>query len=566
MRTINLFKIMLTIGLFGLFTSCSDDDNDNPTNLPAVEEVQTIAGIASSTDDFSTLTSALTDAQLVSVFADLGGDYTVFAPTNDAFNKLLAAENGISSFDDLSDEALDKLLKHHVVQGSVFSSDLSDGQMVETLAGTMLEVDITDGVVTVGGAQVTAVDVEASNGVIHVISDVMVTTEALTIAQVAISNPSFTTLVSALSQAELVATFSNADADYTVFAPTNEAFTAAEVSLSEVEKMDLQRLLMHHVAEGTTLSTSLSDGMEVATLISTDLNVAVSASGVMIDEANVTAADIKTINGVIHVIDGVLKPTTIYDLAKEAGSFSSLLGALDATELTSLVDMDGTTDYTVFAPTDDAFEMVDLTGLSTEYIARILAHHVVENTNLSGSLENGQMVTTLAGTKLEISKSEGVQVGRVNVVQADLVASNGVIHVVDEVLLPNTIYDVAMRAGSFTSLLGALEATDLASTFNMDGDMEYTVFAPTDDAFSNVDVSTLTIEELANVLKHHVVSSKVLSTALSDGQMVTTLAGTTLTVSISDNNTVMIGNATVSTANVEASNGVIHIIDTVLLP
>ncbi|MBB3697114.1 fasciclin domain-containing protein [Flammeovirga yaeyamensis] len=572
MRTINLFKILLLLGLFGLFTACSDDDDDNVTNLPAddddpVAEVGTIAGIATSSEDFTSLVTALQAANLVETF-DSPGDYTVFAPTDGAFANLLSANNGISSFDDISAEGLDVLLKHHVVAGRVFSSDLSDGQMVETLAGTMLEVDITDGVVTVGGAQVSAVDIEASNGVIHVLSDVMVTTKALTIAQVAISNPDFSTLVAALSQADLVAPFTDSDGEFTVFAPTNAAFEAAGITdLSAIDNMDLARILKHHVAGTVALSSSLTEGQMIPTLANTKLPVSL-ANGVTVGGGNVVAADIETVNGVIHVVGTVLLPNTIVDVARDAGSFTSLLGALSDTELTDLFNFDGDEAYTVFAPNDAAFAAISdvLPTLTTEEIARILAHHVVPSKIMEGDLSEGAMVTTLAGTKLTVSLMGGATINGVDIVATDVEASNGVIHVIDEVLLPNTIVDVAKANGSFTTLLGALDATDLTSTFNMDGG-EYTVFAPTDDAFAKIadTVEGLSTEELANVLAHHVVATKALSSDLSDGQMIETLAGTMLTVTVMGES-VYIDGVMVQIANVEASNGVIHVLGDVLIP
>ncbi|OHX64000.1 fasciclin domain-containing protein [Flammeovirga pacifica] len=568
MRTINLFKILLLLGVFGLFTACSEGEDDNITNLPEDPEVEagTIAGIASASEDFATLVSALSAADLVTTF-DSPGDYTVFAPTNDAFANLLNAENGISSFDDLSAEALDVLLKHHVVAGRVFSTDLSDGQMVETLAGTMLEVKITNGVVTVGGSQVAAVDVEASNGVIHVLSDVMVTTKALTIAQVAISNPDFSTLVAALSQAELVSTFTDANGEFTVFAPTNSAFEAAGITdLSAVAKDDLTRILQHHVYGGVALSTSLSDGQMIPTLANTKLPVSLT-DGVTIGGGTVTAADIETVNGVIHVVDAVLLPQTIVDVAGRAGAFTALLGALSATELTDLFNFDGDKEYTVFAPNDDAFAAIEavLPTLTTEEIARILAHHVVEGKVMASDVTEGAMLTSLAGTKLTASLMGGVTINGVDVVATDVEASNGVIHVIDEVLLPNTIIDVAKSAG-FTQLLGALDATELTAMFNMDGDTEYTVFAPTNDAFAAIAdvVETLSVEEIARILAHHVVPTKALAGDLSNGQMVKSLAGTYLTFDLS--NGAKVNGVSITATDVMASNGVIHVVDEVLLP
>lgn len=438
MKTLDLLKVLFIFSI--LFTSCTDEDDNDPTNLPAVEDATTIASIASSTADFSTLTSALAAAGLVDTFNDANGEFTVFAPTNAAFESLLSASNGVSSFDDLSPEALDLLLKHHVVAGKVMAADLSDGQMVETLAGTKLEVNIANGVVTVGDVKVTTADVEASNGVIHIVEEVIVPTNALTIAQLAISESDFSTLVAALTKANLVTPFTIADNEYTVFAPTNDAFEAAGIDLDAVSEEDLQRILMHHVVSTKVLSTALSNGQMVETLAGTKIEVMIADGGVMINEASVLLADVEGINGVIHVVDEVLMPTTIIDVATSVGTFSSLIGALNSTDLLSSFNIDYMNgelkEYTVFAPNDTAFENLgDISGVTNAQLSTILTNHVVESKVLSTSLSDGQVITTLGGAQLTVSIMDGkVYIGGAEVIAADVPASNGVIHVISSVI------------------------------------------------------------------------------------------------------------------------------------
>jgi transforming growth factor-beta-induced protein len=132
------------------------------------------------------------------------------------------------------------------------------------------------------------------------------------------------------------------------------------------------------------------------------------------------------------------------------------------------------------------------------------------------------------------------------------------------------IVDTAVEAGSFTTLVSAVQAAGLEETLRGEG--PYTVFAPTDDAFAAVPKETLDAlladpkGALTDVLTYHVVPGKVMSTDLSDGMTVETVNGATLTIKVNDDGTVQINDATVTTADIETSNGVIHVIDSVLIP
>ncbi|WP_044202663.1 fasciclin domain-containing protein [Flammeovirga sp. OC4] len=434
MKTLDLAKLLFVLSILFSITSCNEDDDTPPiTNLPT----NTIADVASSASDYSTLVTALGSANLVGTFADATKEYTVFAPTNAAFTQLLAANNGISSFDDLSAEALDILLKHHVVEGKLMSTDLNNGDMLTTLAGTKLEVEISGGNVMVGGAKVGSPNIEADNGVIHGIESVIVPSQALTIAQVAISN-NFTSLVAALDKAKLVAPFATATNSLTVFAPTDAAFTEAGINLDDFTEEELQRILQHHVVSSKVLSSALENG-KVETSINTSLEVMLDGEMVKIGDAMVEIANIEAINGVVHVIDKVLTPSTIVDVAITAGDFTELIGALTTTELLSDFNVDFVdgelAEYTVLAPTDAAFAKLGDISLTKEQLAAILANHVVPNKVLSTDLNDGDMVETLGGAMLTVSVVDGViTIGGATVAQPNVGASNGIIHIINEVI------------------------------------------------------------------------------------------------------------------------------------
>ena len=288
-------------------------------------------------------------------------------------------------------------------------------------------------------------------------------------------------------------------------------------------------------------------------------------------------------------------PGTIVDVAVGAGSFTTLVAAV--TEAGLVDTLSGAGPFTVFAPTDDAFAAaLDALGLTAEELlasddlAAILTYHVVagEVDAATAISLDGQSAETVNGASIDISVVDGnVMINNATVIGADVAASNGIIHIIDTVLLPptddattedamaddpGTIVDVAVGAGSFTTLVAAVAEAGLVDTLSGEG--PFTVFAPTDDAFAAaLDALGLTAEELlaspelGSILAYHVVAGEVdAATAISlDGQSAETVNGASIDISVVDGN-VMINNATVIGADVAASNGIIHIIDTVLLP
>lgn len=288
------------------------------TGIPAYAAEGDIVDIASKNTDFSTLVAALQKAELVESLQG-EGPFTVFAPTNAAFEKLLG-ELKISAEDLLAHPQLKDVLLYHVVAGKVMSTDLENGMMPETLESSTLKVDLTDGV-KINESTVVTPDIEATNGVIHVIDTVLVpesfkleTSEPelpATVVDIALSSDDFSTLVAALQKADLVDTLKG-EGPFTVFAPTNAAFekllkdldiTAAQL----LNQPDLSRVLLYHVVSGQVLSTDLTNGMEAATLNGESLKVDLS-QGVRINSSTVITPDLKAGNGVVHVIDTILVP------------------------------------------------------------------------------------------------------------------------------------------------------------------------------------------------------------------------------------------------------------------
>ena len=413
-----------------------------------------------------------------------------------------------------------------------------------------------------------------------------------TVADIVIDSPDHTILEQAVVAAGLADDLSG-EGPFTVFAPTDAAFaTLLEVLEVTAEDLlanpDLASILLYHVVSGNVMSTDLTDGMMAATLNGEEITINLTADGVIINgTAMVTVADITADNGVVHVIDAVLLPgtntTTVMDVIAESDVHESLEAALIASGLDEALNGEGP--FTVFAPTDvavaTALETLGITVemfLMSPMLTEILSYHAAEGTVMSGDITDGMMVTMLNGQDITINvTADGVIInGSAMVTLADIVADNGVVHVIDAVLLPqppqtNTVVDIIVDSPDHTVLELAVIAAGLADDLSAEG--PFTVFAPTDAAFTTL-LETLEVTaedllanpDLASILLYHAAAGTVMSTDITDGMMVTTLNGQDITINVTADGVVINGTAMVTVADLTADNGVVHVIDAVLLP
>ena len=624
-KFINRFILLL---LTTFVISCSSDD-DNDTIMMEEETVAdlNIVEAAQATGSISSLVAALAKADesasndLIATLSDEDGTFTVLAPTNDAFADLLARLDGFDSLDDFNTEQLQDLLAsilaYHVVSGaSVTSGDLTEGQVITTVQGETLTVSLTGGASFTDAAgesaAVTTADVATSNGTVHLIDKVLLPQAALdalsdvllvSITDLAIATPTLSNLVAALVAADGdLPTVLAGEGPFTVFAPTNDAFATFLADnnfadLSAVPVDVLTQVLLNHVVSGTNLSTDLATGY-VSTLSTAgaggnnlsmliDLSNGVTLNGV----SDVTAADNKAINGVVHIVDAVIGLPNIVDHAVANSDLTELVGALTAggnTTFTTLLS-DDATDFTVFAPVNAAFTA--FSNPMSNDINDILSNHVIVGAAAFAAGLTNSYVTTAAtnadgdNLSMYINTDDGVSLnGTSNVAAADIVATNGVIHAVDAVIDLPTVVTFATADATFSPLVAALTegtpATDFVSVLSGDG--PFTVFAPTDTAFqalldSNMDWTSVTdIDEalLTSVLYHHVVSGNVRSGDLTDGIAPATLEGDPITINLpgTGDNIADItdgaGNPGIGiiAVDVQANNGVIHVVNQVMIP
>lgn len=428
----------------------------------------------------------------------------------------------------------------------------------------------------------------AANGMVATIT-VVPTQQSNTVVDVIVNSDDHTLLEAAVIEAGLAEALSG-DGPFTVFAPTDDAIVALteELGISAEDLLALPNLgeiLQYHVVAAAAFSTDLSDGQSIATLLGEEVTVTVNQNGVMINNAMVTVADIAADNGVVHVIDAVLLPppaeTTVVDIIVESELHTILEAAVIAADLATTLSGEGP--FTVFAPTDAAFEaLMAAFGVTAEELleypelTNVLLYHVVAGQALASDLSDGQQITTLLDADVVVSiTADGVFINQAQVIVADVTAGNGVVHVIDAVLLPptppsNTVVDIIVNSDDHTLLEAAVIEAGLVEALSGEG--PFTVFAPNDaavvaltEALGITAEELLALPNLGEILQYHVVGASAYAADLSDGQMITTLLGEDVTVSITAEG-VMINNAMVIVADIAADNGVVHVIDAVLLP
>lgn len=425
--------------------------------------------------------------------------------------------------------------------------------------------------------------------------------------QVAQATPELSILVEAVVAAGLADTLSNGG-PFTILAPTNDAFVAllGELGVSKDQLLGdttlLTKVLTYHVIDGEVKKSDVPLGQPIKPLSGDTLKIEADAAGGLSvfdgrgRTASIIATDVPADNAVIHLIDRVILPAdkNIVQTAQSINDFSILVEAVVAADQANTLSGDGP--FTVFAPTNSAFaELLGELGVTkeallanTELLTQVLTYHVVSGEVLKAQVPIGQGITTLQGGSFQVDANLAItdERGRQStIIATDVLASNGVVHVIDKVILPaamtmpaptpsaGSIVAVAQGNPDFSILVEAVIAADLADTLVSGG--PFTVFAPTNAAFAELLGELHTTKEalLANtellkaVLLYHVVEGKVEAANVPLNSAIPTVGGGT--ISINDHFVITDarhrGSQIIAT-DVQADNGVIHVINKVLLP
>jgi uncharacterized surface protein with fasciclin (FAS1) repeats len=467
----NFLKSGLTLGTAAaataLLAACGGSDDPAP---PPAAPARNIVQLAQATPDLSILVEAVVAAGLVDALS-APGPLTVFAPTNAAFAALL---------DELkTDKAgllgnlplLTSVLQYHVLGSRVARAGIPLGAPIDPiLAGTDTFVINASGsnlVITDGRnrtSNITTTDIVASNGLVHLIDKVILPPAApaapQNIVQLAQATPDLSILVEAVVAAGLVDALS-APGPLTVFAPTNAAFAALldELKTDKAGLLGnlplLTTVLQYHVLGSSVKKADIPLGKAIDPILSGTADVfkidVVGANVVITDgrnrTSNITATDIMASNGVVHLIDKVILPADkdIVATAQSVSDFSTLVAAVGAAGLVPTLQSAGP--FTVFAPTNAAFTAA-LTELGIDaptllgnvpLLTSILTYHVVPGRVLKADVPVGQAITTVQGATFVVDSTLAITDSRnrkANITSTDVFATNGVIHTIDNVILP----------------------------------------------------------------------------------------------------------------------------------
>lgn len=636
-------------------TDAPVDTTETPTDTTALVYLQ-------NQDNLSALLDAAEAAALTSALEGEDSELTILAPTNAAFRAFLE-ETGAGSLEAVNQDTLAGILQYHLLPGIIKAADFETGSYSTLFTNDSIDVSVgNDGTLTLNDStSVIDPDNELSNAIVHTINRVLIPDEYLpegndnneeddngeepdrdVILDIVTREASFTTLEEALGKfPDLTTALGDSAGTYTVFAPDNEAFSAFLNSSSRYSALEdinddtLKQILQYHVIAGSALQTADLTNPTPQTLEGSP--IAVSGSNgqlVLNDSINVRGgeglSDIAAANGIIHVIDQLLVPESVKveEDTTEAEPTLNLIQLADDNNLNLLVEAinrlpsvkdtleNAASNLTLLAPDDEAFITL-LNGIAagtgntynnlddvTDFVLkRIIETHVLGGGIPASALQ--QTEETFEGSFLSVSETNGeVTVGtasvQASVTGADKRATNGVLHIIDEALVPSfisnaygtvlepAIFDAGER---FTILVTAIETAGLYPTLTTGAGSssrtlgepgKYTLFAPVDSAF-NAELlveggderelqDLLNDPALADILKYHVAGEGFGSADFPAGTsvIVVSLASNSKDFVVSNDGTAIIltddtnDTATITEADLRESNGVMHVIDNVL--
>ncbi|XP_061690404.1 transforming growth factor-beta-induced protein ig-h3 [Syngnathoides biaculeatus] len=381
-------------------------------------------------DDLETLRTAIAAAGLTNVLEN-EGQYTIFAPTNEAFEKIPQETLNRILGDPVS---LRDLLNYHILKNMRCAESIVSGTPMETLQGTVLEVGCDRDQLTVNGkAVVIKKDQLGTNGVIHYINELLIPDSAKTLLELA-ESANVARATQLFVEAGLSSHLKGSE-PLTILAPLDDAFTGSVTS-------DVTKLMTNHIMKERLSSKSLYHNQELETLSGVKLRVFVYRNNLCIENACLAAHDKTGRYGTMFTVDSVLTPPagTVMDVLKADNRFSVLVGAIQIAGMTELLNQPGA--LTFFAPTNAAFEAMSQLELNNlmrnrQQLSSLLKYHLGEGMVVSGGVSSHTRIKPLQGDKLELAvRNFTVFVNRVPVAHRDLMATNGVVHGVNSVIKP----------------------------------------------------------------------------------------------------------------------------------
>uniref|UniRef100_A0A8C6SS12 Periostin, osteoblast specific factor b n=1 Tax=Neogobius melanostomus TaxID=47308 RepID=A0A8C6SS12_9GOBI len=398
----------------------------------------TIASVVEVDDELSTLSDVLLNAEMADKLGE-AGQFTLFAPTNAAFEAM-----GIDVLERLQDnkDVLQALVKYHVLNSVQCSEAIMSGTSYETMEGSDLDIGCDGDSLTVNGVKmVLKKDIVTSNGVVHLIDRVLVPNAAKQVMElVETSQSTFADMVSELGLSAAM----RPEAEYTLLAPFNSVFTDEVMS---IDQDDLRLILENHILKNKFTLGQLYNGQRLETLGGRYMRVFIYRTAVCIENSCLVRGSKEGSNGALHLMRTLLKPAenSMYQILSTHGGFKIFLSLMESAGLTDLLKQEG--DYTLFAPSDKAFASLSSSDMALlkrdiNALRTILLYHFNNGVFIGGGMEPRvtNLLKTLQGSNLRVvATNSSVSVNSVLVGEPDVMATNGVVHFIDQTLYPADI-------------------------------------------------------------------------------------------------------------------------------
>ncbi|XP_072515685.1 periostin [Salminus brasiliensis] len=539
---------------------------------PAASPIDTVYGTLGLLK--ADITKQYSDISKIKEEIDGSGTYTMFAPSNDAWNQLdgtarKALESNVNN-------ELYNALRYHMVNKRLLTKDLKNDLILDSMYNNLhLHINhYSNGIVTVNCARIIHANQVATNGVVHLI-DRVISAVGSTMKEVINSHEDLSSLSAAFNVESSLLEKLGEPGHYTLFAPTNQAFDNMDRDVIERvlgDKTVLQALLKYHLLNSMQCSEAIMSGSVYETMEGSNIEIGCDGDSLTVNGIRmVLKKDIVTSNGVIHLIDRVLMPDSAKQVTELVGGTQSTFGDM-VSELGLSAAMSPGTQYTLLAPLNDAFTD-EVMSMDQRLLKIILENHILKLKVTLSELYNGQLLETLGGKFLRVFiYRTAVCIENACMVRGSKEGSNGALHLLTSLIkLPTTtIYELLEADGRFTVFLSLMESAGLTELLKQEG--AYTVFAPTDDAFDGLteeDMTLLTtdVNALRTILLYHFSNGVFLNGGLEGGvtNLLKTIQGNNLQL-LSVNNSIQVNAVDIPSNDLMASNGVVHVVKTLLYP
>jgi len=546
------------------------------------QEPSTIYEYVEANTNHSVLKNAIDLAGLEFIYNG-DGPLTLFAPTNAAFDNI--PDDVLGAILNGPQSGITDLLLRHTLDDDYSAADLLALMTMNNANAEELVFTRINNEVYVNNSRIEVRDIEFDNGIVHVIDAVIVQPEEQnTIMDVIENSADHSILEDAINAAGLFDKY-ELETSLTVFAPTDAAFNALPSSMLNDILADpnglLRELILYHSLDDRLESTDLSEGLVLTTSSGEELEVFINGSNIFINEALISVRDVVADNGIVHIMDAVIQPivirNTVYDVIANSSNFSMLKEAIDAAGIDQLLINDPS--ITVFAPSNQAFQnisqdslnvwMADPDGLLREVLLYHTFNHLLPTTNMFDGLN---IVMANGEAALISDRFDGLYINDSRLSTPDIPADNGYVHGINSfsipVVEPVTVYDIISSEEELSMFKAAVDLAGFDAIYR-DSDL-ITVFAPNDDAFTSLGEGIL--DELladpngilTSLINYHSHDGLLLTSLMSNGLNVPMNNGESVLVTF-DGSDIFINNAKLVIRDLEADNGVVQVIDAVLM-